>query len=256
MSVDKQKRIQGYQHVYQNEYGFESVLVAARQRLLLGLLAKGVPSVVIEVGCGIDLLYHKVAAAGLSVDQWIIVEPSEEFAEIARSAARHAKGLHIVPGFVEDVVAEVMALCSAPPNMVICSGVLHEVPDVGKVLDAIHRILQGGGLLHANVPNSLSMHRRLARVMGLIGDEKELTERNKSLTQFRVFDRESLKEAVETAGFAIEDQGGYFVKPFTHAQMQMIRPMLTADVLDGLWGLGQELPELASEIYVNARVSR
>jgi ubiquinone/menaquinone biosynthesis C-methylase UbiE len=256
MSADKQKRIQNYQHVYQNEYGFESVQVAARQRLLLSLLAMHVPSVVVEVGCGIDLLYHRVAAAGLPVDQWIIVEPSEEFAEIARSAAQQAKGLYVVPGFVEDVVAQVMGLCSAPPGMVICSSVLHEIPDVRKVLEATHRILQAGGLLHANVPNSLSMHRRLARVMGLITDEKELTERNKALAQFRVFDRESLKEAVETAGFAIEDQGGYFIKPFTHAQMQAIRPILTTDVLDGLWQLGEELPELASEIYVNARVQR
>ncbi len=254
MSVDKQKRIQSYQHVYQEEYGFESVLVAARQRLLLNLLARDVPSIVVEVGCGIDLLYNRVAAAGLPIDQWIIVEPSEEFSEIARSAARQAKGLYVVPGFVEDVVPEVMDLCSAPPNMVLCSGVLHEVPDVRKVLEAIHRILQGGGLLHANVPNSFSMHRRLARAMGLIANEKELTERNKALAQFRVFDRESLKEALEASGFAIEDQGGYFIKPFTHAQMQAIRPILTTDILDGLWMLGRELPELASEIYVNARV--
>jgi 2-polyprenyl-3-methyl-5-hydroxy-6-metoxy-1,4-benzoquinol methylase len=256
MSVDKRKRIQGYQHVYQNEYGFESVLVSARQRLILDLIATDIPSVVVEIGCGIDLLYQRVAAAGLPINQWIIVEPSEEFVQIASSAARQAKGLHVVPGFVEDVVAEVMGQCSAPPSMVICSGVLHEVPDVGKVLEAIHRILVGGGLLHANVPNSLSMHRRLARVMGLISNEKELTERNKALAQFRVFDPESLKEAVEAAGFAIEDHGGYFVKPFTHAQMQAIRPILTTEILDGLWGLGRELPELASEIYVNARVRR
>lgn len=254
--MDKQKRIQSYQHVYQEDYGFESVLVDARQKLLLGLLAKNMPSVVVEVGCGTDLLFHRVQAAGLPVRQWIIVEPSEMFADIARTAARKAKGLHVVPGFVEDVVAQVKDLCPTSPDVVICSGVLHEVPEVPKVLEAVHQLLQGGGLLHANVPNSASLHRRLARAMGLIADEKQLTERNLALAQFRVFDRQSLKHAVEAAGFAIEEQGGYFIKPFTHAQMQAIRPILTTEVLDGLWELGRELPELASEIYVNARVRR
>lgn len=254
--MDKHKRIQSYQHVYQEDYGFESVLVAARQRLLLDLLAKNVPSVVVEVGCGTDLLYHRVVAEGLPIGRWIIVEPSEAFVQIARTAARQARGLHVVPGFVEDVVEQVKELCQAPPDLVICSGVLHEVPDVRKVLEAIHKILDGGGLLHANVPNSFSVHRRLARAMGLIADEKQLTERNQALAQFRVFDRQSLRQAIEAAGFSIEDQGGYFLKPFTHAQMQAIRPILTTEILDGLWKLGQEIPELASEIYVNARVRR
>ena len=254
--MDKHRRIQSYQHVYQENYGFESVLVAARQRLLLDLLAQNVPSVVVEVGCGTDLLYHRVAAEGLPIGQWIIVEPSEVFIEIARTAARQARGLLVVPGFIEDVVDQVKELCQAPPDLVICSGVLHEVPDVRKVLEGIHQILDGGGLLHANVPNSFSMHRRLARAMGLITDEKQLTERNRALAQFRVFDRQSLRQAIETSGFSIEDQGGYFLKPFTHAQMQAIRPILTTEILDGLWKLGREIPELASEIYVNARVRR
>lgn len=254
--MDKRKRIQSYQHVYQEEYGFESVLVAARQRLLLELLAKDVPSVVVEVGCGTDLLYHRVMEEGIQIGRWIIVEPSDAFVEIATKAARRAKALHVVPGFVEDVVEQVKDLCGASADIVICSGVLHEVPDVPKVLQAIRQILQGDGLLHANVPNSLSMHRRLARAMGLIADEKQLTERNKALDQFRVFDRESLKQAVDASGFSIEDEGGYFIKPFTHAQMQAIRPTLTTEILDGLWKLGRELPELASEIYVNARVRR
>ena len=256
MSGDKQQRIQHYQRVYREEYGFESVLVAARQELLLDLLARHAPAVVVEVGCGADPLCERVKSAGLQVDRWIIVEPADEFIEIARSAAHAASNLFVVSGFIEDVVGEVMALCPNPPDLVICSGLLHEVPDVGKVLMAVHDLLQGGGLLHASVPNALSMHRRLARIMGLIADEKELSERNKALAQFRVFDPNSLSESVVSSGFTIEEQGGHFLKPFTHAQMQAIRPILTPGILDGLFRLGRELPELASEIFVNARVRK
>jgi hypothetical protein len=38
--------------------------------------------------------------------------------------------------------------------------------------------------------------------------------------------------------------------------MTAIKNILTREILDGLWILGKEIPELASEIYVNARVKQ
>ena len=48
---------------------------------------------------------------------------------------------------------------------------------------------------------------------------------------------------------------GYFLKPFTHAQMESMASVMTPEVLDGLWHLGRELPDLASEIFVDASPS-
>lgn len=42
------------------------------------------------------------------------------------------------------------------------------------------------------------------------------------------------------------------MKPFTNAQMASIQELLSPAMLRGLWQLGRELPDLASEIYINA----
>ena len=59
------------------------------------------------------------------------------------------------------------------------------------------------------------------------------------------------------AGFEPIDQGSYFVKPFTHAQMSQLQGigLMSERMLDGLWGLEKHLPGLGSEIYVNLRLA-
>jgi len=133
--------------------------------------------------------------------------------------------------------------------------VLHEVPDPSRVLAGIRLIAGPNTLIHVNVPNAGSLHRRLAQAMGLITSTKELSERNRALTQPRVYDLESITQEVRRAGFSPVETGGYFVKPFTHAQMEQIAQVTSDAMLEGLYRLGQEMPDIASEIYVQARVS-
>jgi hypothetical protein len=89
--------------------------------------------------------------------------------------------------------------------------------------------------------------------MGLVANEHDLTTRNLSLQQQRVFDLPELENAVCAAGFRPKERGGYFLKPFTHQQMSSLS-FLTPAMLDGLWELGQDLPELASEVFVDAEL--
>jgi len=51
------------------------------------------------------------------------------------------------------------------------------------------------------------------------------------------------------------DSGSYFIKPFTHAQMQQLieAGILTTALIDGLIRMEQHLPGLGAEIFVNAR---
>jgi hypothetical protein len=65
-----------------------------------------------------------------------------------------------------------------------------------------------------------------------------------------VFDLESLNRLVSQSRLEVVESGGYFLKPFTHQQMSAL-PFLDDRMLDGLMRLGAELPDLASEIYVN-----
>jgi SAM-dependent methyltransferase len=251
---DRDAVVNDYTRAYQADYGFESVMVKARQQLILELLASKQPQVIVEVGCGSELLYERALDAGQSFAQWVIVEPSAQFADSARSAVRPTVPCMVIETYFEGAADEVLRTCVAPPDLVICSGLLHEVPNPAALLAAARNVLSGGsGLLHVNVPNALSLHRRLARLMGLVADEHDLTTRNLSLQQQRVFDLPELEHTVLAAGFRPMERGGYFLKPFTHQQMSSLS-FLTPAILDGLWKLGQDLPELASEVFVNAEL--
>jgi len=249
----KRDRIARYEVTYGSDYGFEAVMVAARRRFILELLRSSRHDVIVEVGCGPDLLVDRAAAGGLRWSRWVIVEPAEGFAALAEDAARRHVGVTVVKAFVEDATAAVGSAAGHPADVVLCSSLLHEVDDERAVLEAMAQVLSASGRLHVNVPNATSLHRRLARAMGLIGDEHELTARNRALDQRRLYDLSSLVGLVRSAGFTIEASGGYFLKPFTHAQMETLE-FLSDEMLAGLDVLGRELPDLAAEIYVNARV--
>lgn len=249
--MQKDERIKTYAGTYLGDYGFEAVMVEQRQRLILELLAHVRPARILEAGCGADLLCEKAAEAGIPFRRWVTVEPAPDFAAIAEGYAQREPRLAVRRGFFED---EVGVLLKQEPafDFVILSGLLGELADPGAVLRAARSAADRSGMVHINVPNAYSLHRRLARAMGLIADEHAMSDRNKALQQHRNYDPASLRADIERAGLRVREEGGYFLKPFTHAQMEGLRKSLGDAILPGLWQLGRELPELASEIYINA----
>jgi ubiquinone/menaquinone biosynthesis C-methylase UbiE len=250
-------RIASYARAYNDDYGFEQVMVAARQRRIVTWLFRHSPETILEVGSGRDSLVEAADAAGVPFTKWIIVEPSDEFARIASERmerdTRLGARIHVIRDFMEQSVEQVGEICPDKVDAVVCSSLLHEVSDPTAMMDVIRSVVRPGqGRLHANVPNALSLHRRLARAMGLIPDEWTKSERNIQLGQSAVLDAEALERLVRAAGFEIYGSGGIMLKPFTHAQMEAL-PFSTPDLLEGLDLLGSELPELAAEVYVEAR---
>lgn len=248
--MEKENRINQYQDTYLSQYGFEAQMVKYRRKLLMERLMKIKPMTVVEVGCGAELLYQHYFQEAGAVDRWVIIEPGSEFYGVAADSG--LPNLVAIQGFFEEAIPQIRVHLPAPPDLIIMSSVLHEVASALELLTAAQSIMGEKSVLHVNVPNATSFHRRLARSMGLINDEKVLSERNRELLQHRVYDRECLKEEIEKSGLAIASEGGYLIKPFTHAQMQAISPHLGEAVLNGLYQMGKDLPEMASEIYVEA----
>jgi len=242
--------IDQYRADYLADYGFEQVLVEYRAELVIDQLLRVQPDVVLEVGCGNELLYQRYLAHAGPVSRWIIVEPERTFCAQARAAG--LPGLVVVEGVIEEMGTAIDAALEGSPDLVVCSGVLNEVPSAQAVLASIRKTMDRESLLHINVPNARSLHRQLALAMGLIPDLTTPSDRNLLLQQHRVYDFDTLSEEVEQAGFSIRQSGGHFVKPFTHAQMETIAPMLGEEVIRGLFELGRSAPEMASEIFVNA----
>lgn len=245
----EQDRIGEYETAYVTDFGFEAEMVHYRQRLVCDFLVKAAPRHVVEIGCGDDLLAARYADAGGTWDSWTIVEPVEAFSKAA--LASDLPNLVVHTGFFEDVAEQL----TTPPDAIICSGLLHEVPDVQELCRAIAGVMGSETVLHVNVPNATSMHRRLAQAMGLIDDLKTLSARNQSLQQPRVFDSVSLRALLTECGFAVGEEGGHLVKPFTHQQMYACTGHLGREVLDGLFELGKTTPEWASEIWAESKLA-
>jgi len=245
------RNINKYQQEYMADYGFEQVMVKYRHKLVLERLDIYQPDTIIEIGCGSEMLYQHYLKQHSPIKQWIIIEPAKEFSAIARNAA--LPNSYVIQSFFENAEEQIInTLHKAAPDMIICSGLLHEVPNVEALLSQISAIMSRDTILHVNVPNANSMHRRLAMAMGLVKDTKQMSERNKSLLQHRVYDLKNLIEDLHQNRFEIETTGGYLLKPFTHRQMEEITSITDNKILDGLFELGRIDPNWASEIYVEA----
>ncbi len=249
--MKRTEHIAAYEAEYLNDYGFESECVRARQQIVLELIREIEPRTVVEVGCGIDLIFPHVNES--TITRWVIVEPAVAHVEAARDALSNEPRCSIVAGFLEESEAEIRAWLPNGADLVLCSSLLHEIGDSSRILESCKALLSSSGMFHVNVPNVLSFHRRLARAMGLIKSEYEPSQRNVRLDQPHLFDRATLRALLESNGFEVVSEGGYLIKPFTHTQMESIKSILTEDILRGLWLLGREHPELACEIFVNAR---
>ncbi len=88
--------------------------------------------------------------------------------------------------------------------------------------------------------------------MGMINRLQQASDRNVRMQQHRVYDLPTLREDLLAAGLRPVRDGGIFLKPFTHAQMERVVKAVDAEILPGLAVLGREFPELASEIFVEA----
>jgi ubiquinone/menaquinone biosynthesis C-methylase UbiE len=236
---------------YEREYadsGFEVVQARLRKRMLVELLERERPQRVLEVGCGADTIANHWPPGS----ELVIVEPAVGFAAMARAATTSMPQVEVMEATLEQAAP---ALAHRTFDMVLVSGLLHEVADCDQLLDSVHRICSPGTLVHVNVPNARSIHRLLGLEMGVIEDVTQLSAMQLKLQQFRTFTLESLTELVTARNFSVVDSGSYFVKPFTHGQMEWLQKagFLTPEMLDGLWGLARHLPAHGSEIYLNMR---
>lgn len=227
---------------------FEFIQAEYRRKTILEIIKKIKPNSLLEIGCGMKPLF-----VDLEDIQTTVVDPSVKFCENAKKY--NAEGKHtVINDFFDCNFSDKYKKFDF--EMVICSGLLHEVEHPMLLLKAISKVCSDSSIVHVNVPNAKSLHRILAKEVGLISDIYEMSERNIQFQQHSVFDMESLVSIIEQAGFEIIGKGSYFVKPFTHGQMQRMldEKIIDKKILDGLEQLIQYVPDYGSEIYVNCRM--
>ncbi len=224
--------------------------VEYRRRCILKQLAKYPHSNILEIGCGMWPLFQYVE----EYENYFICEPSAAFVANANQIAVNS-GFHnvtVYEGCLEDIY---QAWGGKKLDFIICSSLLHEVEDADRLLEAVYDIADQETVIHINVPNALSMHRLLAKEMGLIENVYEQSATQRKLQQREIYDAVRFKDKLEEKNFQVLDEGSFFLKPFTHAQMDVLARLgiLSAQMLAGLDGLVKYFPEYGSEIYANVR---
>ncbi len=237
------RNIDDYSKVY-SPHSFEDYQVAYRRKKVLEQIRKFNPQSILEIGVGSEPIFQYVDNI-----KFTIVEPSKDFYENARRISRGK--VRCLCGFFEEMVNEL----EQEYDMILCSGLLHEVEQPMKLLKAIVRLCHENTVVHINVPNANSLHRLVALASGIISDTHDMSQRNSILQQHRVFDIESLVQIVEESGLSVLNRGSYFIKPFAHEQMyNMLKAgIINENILDGFYKMEKYIPDLGSEIYVNCK---
>ena len=238
---------------YQKSYAalpFEDTQARYRKRKILETVSSYRPQSILEIGCGLDPFFNHYA----SFDSFTVVEPCEQFFEDAREQAKGNAKVSVVRGTLQENIS---LLSATKYDMILMSSLLHEIPDSASLLSATANLCHAETIVHLNVPNAKSFHRVLALEMGLIPTLYEKSQVQQQMQQSHTFDLASLAKLSTECGFKVIEQGSFFVKPFTHAQMASLQAsgLVTDVMLDGLYQLSKHFPEHGSEIYMNIQLA-
>ena len=128
----------------------------------------------------------------------------------------------------------------------------HILEHVERPVDLLRRVgqwLSDSGKLFVAVPNSRSLHRQAAVVMGLLRSESELNDTDVRQGHRRVYSPEALRSDVLQAGLNIDVFGGFWLKPLSNVQLE---EQWTTEMIDAYMVLGERYPDVAAEIFVIA----
>jgi ubiquinone/menaquinone biosynthesis C-methylase UbiE len=237
-----------YQNLYQSQ-PFEFQQVRQRKKIILELLATLKPTRILEVGCGLESIFLEYT----DFEHAVIVEPASDFHRQAVDQFSDLEKITIFKGTLEEMAPQLEQFNF---DLVIVSSLIHEITELSKFMDSLLCLAKTTTVFHFNVPNAHSFHRLLAQEMGIIKSVFEKSTNNIQFQQSTVFSMESLTDLVHRFGFEVIDNGSYFIKPFTHLQMQKMldNSIINADVLMGLNQMIKYMPSLGSEIYINAKI--
>lgn len=237
---------------YQDDYrslAFEKHHVKARKRIVLEQINQIKPLHVLEIGCGLDPLGSYLNGK----TEYTLIEPAPDFFDFAERKLENVRNVNLINSTFENT--DLATLRST--DFVVVSCLLHELQDRESFLRQLKSLfsnLSNNAVCHINVPNSNSLHRKLAVSMGLVDKANVPSDTQVRMQQSGiVYDYESLTHEMYQYGFRAIADGGILLKPFTHEQMYQIlsHDIIGADVIIGLEKLGVEMKEISSEIWVN-----
>lgn len=137
------------------------------------------------------------------------------------------------------------------------TNLLEHTEDPVILLKKCKEMLNEGGRIIAQVPNSNSITRGLGVIMGVIPDIRNMTDKEKAFFGHqRTYILSELIEDVKEAGFGVIETGGVLYKPLPNALLEVLCN-LSGEVwkdkfIDALVEFGKDRPEECAQIYICA----
>ncbi len=239
MVVDQRQMLEETARHYDIPNDFEYVNVKLASRLICPLCTG---KNVLEIGCASGEMSMDLVACSNSLT---IVEPAVSFYNEVRE--RFADKIIAYNCFLDEV------LNPKTYDVIIMASLLHHIRDPLTFLGCVQKFCNEETLVVATVPHVFSLHRRIGVKAGIIHDVHDDSERNIRYRQFCKFDKETLRGLFSEAGYMVEQCFGYMLKPFSSEQMMSLQ--LGANIIDALFKIGLECPEISSQLFLSARVS-
>lgn len=196
------------------------------------------PGPILELGPAEGHMSEKLARLGQALT---IVEGAEAFCASLRERLPDAKVVHSL--FEQFEPAHSF-------ETIVLGHVLEHVDDPVALLSRAARWLTPTGRILAAVPNSRSIHRQAAVLLGMLPFEEALNEADHHHGHRRVYNPETFRRDFLQAGLMIEVFGGYWLKPLSNAQLERD---WSPELVAAFMALGERYPDIAGEIYVVAR---
>lgn len=238
--LDLQNRLDEISALYEHEQDALNMVLAQKAADIIAPRVQG--KRVLEMGCSMLAMTKTLAASSSCLD---IVEGAINFVELARISF---PGVTVYHSLFEAFEPE------RKYEAIVLANTLHHIHEPQQLLRQIRSWLVPGGSLHLTVPNMYSLHRRMGVKMGRLKDVFDTTDLNTLFEQPGRFTKERLVQILHECGFTVTEAFGFFLKPFSDAQMASLS--LPDEAIDALFELGREFEELASKIYVEATVSQ
>ncbi len=241
--------IDNYWERYRDIYSFESTLSIYRERKAVEFVhSLGSTSTrILEVGFGFRPIYKSLEAFGA----YIGIEPGLAPFEAILAEAANDDRVEVKHGFFNQWALE---LGNSDFDAIISIGVLQDVPDPREFLRELASLVGPQTLVYLNVPNANSLHRIVGLYSGHLASMEDMSARQTALEAKNLFTEESLIQTITSSvdNVSIRNSGSFFVKPFTHAQMEEImnREILGAEVMEGLYGSSGALNGFGAELFV------
>lgn len=164
---------------------------------------------ILELGFGEGNFTDYLINSGKSVE---IIEGAEMLVEQARAKYQDKVKVHHAL-FSEFVPKEKF-------KYILATNILEHVEDPVDVLKCIKKWLAPDGMILITVPNSESIHRRLAVLMGIQPQLDTLSARDHLVGHLRVYNSKSLEKDINLADLRIEHLTGFVLKVLPNSMMK------------------------------------